>query len=514
MQHFFNGNSRNQMSGTEMDKKQRNKNRIAVLFLTVCVLALSGCQNSSAVSAEAGSSAVVVEMQTVQRGDLTLQNSFVGTIMSKESVYVIPFASGTVTEVNYGVGDYVNEGDVLFKIDDEAAQLQLRQAELTYKNAKQQADMATGSQQTSADLQLESNKIQVQSSFEQAQIAYFQLLNSYNDAEKAVSELQAQVDENKKKLDENQKKLDETQKKIDDFGSVTVSGGNANLEEFTVLQQDLSTLQSQKTTLQAQQTLLEYQLGEAKSGFQQLKDAIPQAESGYRAAEAAVKLMEETEALTQGSVRDDTNAQLNTGLQLAQLGVDSARLALSYYTMTAPIGGVITSCGVSVNGIATSSSPAFVISGGDGMKVTFNVGESVKNTLNTGDAITVERGGITYTGHVTEIGIAVNQQTGLFLIDADVNASSDVLPSGVSVKITADTYREKDSVVIPYDAVYYDNEGAYVYLSVENKAVKTRVKVGIFNDHMIVVTDGIKEGDTLITSWSAKLLDGVDVVAK
>ena len=67
-------------------------------------------------------------------------------------------------------------------------------------------------------------------------------------------------------------------------------------------------------------------------------------------------------------------------------------------------------------------------------------------------------------------------------------------------------------MVIPYDAVYYDNEGAYVYLCTDDKAVKKRVEVGIFNDENIVVREGIKEGDLLITSWSARLLDGVDVV--
>ena len=48
----------------------------------------------------------------------------------------------------------------------------------------------------------------------------------------------------------------------------------------------------------------------------------------------------------------------------------------------------------------------------------------------------MERGNASYTGNITEIGVAVNQQTGLFQIKAAVNADGSALPSGVSVKLT------------------------------------------------------------------------------
>ena len=161
-----------------------------------------------------------------------------------------------------------------------------------------------------------------------------------------------------------------------------------------------------------------------------------------------------------------------------------------------------------VNGIAGSSNPAYTIANENMMTVTFQVSEAVKNTL------TVERGTTSYAGSITEIGVAVNQQTGLFQIKAAVNANGSDLPSGVSVKLTTDTYHTNDSaVLIPYDAVYYDNTGSYVYLSVDGKAVKTYVTTDLFDDTQISVTEGIQPGDTVITSWSPKLMNGVEVTA-
>ena len=82
------------------------------------------------------------------------------------------------------------------------------------------------------------------------------------------------------------------------------------------------------------------------------------------------------------------------------------------------------------------------------------------------------------------------------------------------MKITSNTYTAENELIIPYGAVYFENEGAYVYLNVDDKAVKTYVTPGIFDDTRIQIVDGIKEGDVVITSWSPRLLDGVSVDAK
>ena len=446
------------------------------LVLGSCMI-LTGCGEAKTTGAEVQD--IVVDMQQAQIGDLTLQNSFVGSVSPKEQVYVIPFASGTVTEVNYQVGDHVNAGDVLFKIDDEGAQLQLEQAQLSATSARQQVNMANGSQQKSADLQLESSKVQAQSGFEQAQIAYYQVQNAYDKIDDAVEETEEGIELLKQQL------------------AATVSGGDAVTAEQ--LQKKLNEAQTALTDLKKQRDTLH--------------DSLLQAESGYRAAQAGLDIVEDTAELTQGQIRTETSDQTKTSLALAQLGVDSAELALSYYTVTAPISGVIQSRSVEVNSIAASSSPAFVIANDNSMTVTFQVSESVKNTLEVGDAITVERHGEEYKGYITEVGVAVNQQTGLFQIKACVEADGDILPNGVSVKITADTYSAQSAILIPYDAVYYDGNGAYVYLCVEGKAVKTYVTTGIFDDTTIAIVEGISQGDTVITSWSPRLLDGVAVTA-
>ena len=85
-----------------------------------------------------------------------------------------------------------------------------------------------------------------------------------------------------------------------------------------------------------------------------------------------------------------------------------------------------------------------------------NTGVILIDTLDT-----LERNGETFTAGITQIGQSVDSRTGLFEIKAATENTQ--LSNGVTVKITADTYRTNDALLLPYDAVYYEAEQAYVY---------------------------------------------------
>lgn len=167
-----------------------------------------------------------------------------------------------------------------------------------------------------------------------------------------------------------------------------------------------------------------------------------------------------------------------------------------------------------VNGIAGSSNPAYTIANENMMTVTFQVSEAVKNTLTMGQEVTVERGNASYTGNITEIGVA-SEPADRSVPDQSSGKCRWQCIAQRCIRETDDRYLsyERQCVLIPYDAVYYDNTGSYVYLSVDGKAVKTYVTTDLFDDTQISVTEGIQPGDTVITSWSPKLMNGVEVTA-
>lgn len=460
--------------------KMKSKSMIGlVLGVGLC---LTGC-GSTVQEQTAGTSAVLVDVETAGKGSLVLSNQFVGTISPEKSVYIIPLAQGTVTETFFEVGDEVQAGDVLFKIDDSGAKLQLRQAQLTYNNTKNQADSALTTQQESANMQLDSGIAQIETQYVSAQASWKQAKDAYDKLDDAYDE-----------LDEAYDKVKEIWSQAKSAGLTSVSGGDVLIDQNYV-----DDLKKQRDEIKEQRDALGPQLNAAETAMENFGEMY--------------EIAKKSKELSQGSGVEDTKKQLNTGLQLAGLGVDSAELALSYYQVTTPISGKVTGKNVEVNGMATSASPAYVIANDNTMNVTYNVSEAVKNTLTVGQNITVERNGVEYTGVITEVANAVNQATGLFQVKAAVQANGEQLPSGVSVKISSETYKAENDLIIPYDAVYYDNKGAYVYVVDNGTAVKTYVTTGIFNDEEIQILDGITEGTKIVTSWSPRLMDGVQITA-
>jgi len=457
-------------------KKTRKQTAAGIAVMLVLAMALGGCGKAAqetAVTEE--ESAVTVSTRSVGTGTITLTNSFVGTISPQETVMVIPLTAGTVTETFFEVGDTVQAGDVLFKIDDEAAKLQYETAQLGVKNAQQTADSTMDNllnQQDSTSLQLEGSALQSKSSFEQAQIGYYTAKEAYEKLDKQCSDTKKQLEALK--------------------ASQGISGNSpVSSKEMADLESDLASLQSARD--QAWQGYLT-------------------AGSGYRTAQEAMNLSDETEVMTQEQLDQSvasTEDQLALSIDMAKLSAAQAELALDMYTVTAPVSGVIESKAVEVNGLVSQSGPAYTIVNNNTMTLTFQVSESVKDTLSPGQKITLERNNETYTASVTEIGTSVNPQSGLFQVKACVAANGTELPNGVSVKVSADTYRAENTMIIPYEAVYYENEGAYVYTSVNGRAVKTPITTGIFDDENIVVTGGLNLGDIVVTSWSPQLTDGV-----
>lgn len=456
-------------------EKFRKQTAAGIAVMLILTMTLGGCGSAAQETAalEEEETAVTVSTQSVRTGTITLTNSFVGTISPEETVMVIPLAAGTVTETFFEVGDTVQAGDVLFKIDDEAAKLALEQAQLNVKSTQQSADSAIDNlinQQDSSDLQMEGSKLSSKSTFEQAQIGYVMAKDAYEAADDAYDSARAAYDNAQK-------------------AAADVSGNNGKgLAEAAT------------------------NLSRAESARDSAYQAYLTARSAYHTAQESQDLTDETAEMTRDQLDRSiasTEESLETGLSLAALGVEQAQMALDYYTVTAPVSGVIESKNVDVNGMASQSSPAYTIVNNNTMTVTFQVSEAVKNTFSIGQEVTLERNSDTYTAQITEIGSSVNPQSGLFQIKACVAADGTALPSGVSVKVSADTYRAENTMIIPYDAVYYENEGAYVYTSVDGRAVKTPITTGIFDDENIVVTEGLNLGDIVVTSWSPQLTGGV-----
>lgn len=501
----------------------KNRRVLALGLVIVLGVSITGC--SSKKQTEETAEKVNVEVQPPGSGEVALDTDYIGTVSPEQQVYVTPLVSGTVTQVNYAVGDTVQEGDVLFKIDDEAAQLQMSSAKAAYSQAAAGVTAATGGSRHLQNYQTEQSidtledsldKVRSSISDMQGQIDTLgqqqeQLTAAVQGAQGAVSTQETALIDAKAELQRIKEEAgvlkadgsddQDVLKTLDDATRLAIE-----TQANTVSKADLALQQAKGALSDAQSGL-----SQVTSGKSQLESALETAKSQKETLKDNLKTAQDTYDITQDEVYPQTDATYAAQLAQAGVGVKSARYQLDFYTVTAPISGQVETVSVEKDAMAAAGNVAFVISNKNSMTVTFQVAEKVKDQLQVGDAITVERGDETFGGTITEVGTMAGAQTRLFQIKATIPGVSDKLPSGVSVKVHATTQREEGDLIIPYDAVYFSAGDAYVYCVEDGKLVKTPVTVGLMNDTQVSIADGLTADSQVVTTWSSKLRDGAEV---
>ena len=501
------------------------------LAVTLCVSATACGKNKETTQV----SKVSVEVENPQMGELTSDTTYIGTVEPQQQVYVMPKLSGTVTQVNYKVGDTVKEGDVLFKIDDEAYQVQMDSAQAAYNTAQAGATAATSGARDLQNYQTEEQIRQLQKNLNDTYESKDDMEDSLDElreqgktASAQVASAQASVDSlsqslgvQKQDLAAKQTAMDEAKATYDDKKADT----STTEEEKKAAEAAYNTAKTEYDAAAAAVTATSSQLALAKQGLSaaqagvntinsgktQLKSGIDQIETSQDTLTDSLNTAKQAYSITQNEVYPQTDATYTAQLNQAAVGIESAQMQLDYCTVTAPISGVIEAINVEKEGMAAAGNVAYIISNKDSMTVTFDVAEAAKNTLNIGDHVTVERNGQTFDGSITEIGTMAGQQTKLFRVKATVTGAGDALPNGVSVKVSATTEKEDNKMLIPFDSLYFSGGDAYVYCVEDNKLVRTSVTVGLMDDEHAVIEDGLTTDSLVVDNWSAKLRNGAEV---
>ncbi len=543
----------------------KNKSLQMLGFALTLAVTVTGCGSTEKTEAEKAN----VEVMTPGSGEVALDTDYIGTVSPEQQIYVVPLVSGTVTEANYSVGDTVKEGDVLFKIDDEAAQLQMDNAKASYSQAQAGVTAATGGARHLQNYQtergidtIEDNLDTARNSVKDLESQIDTLKTQETQLSQSITAAQANVEAKSQAVQAAQEALKQYEnsmtqsQSIDDTAiavqseagndtavengentsgtneastatnaaasnspsssnATTTPGGDVNQDQNSERQK----LQDNVTAAQAELEAAQSALAEAQSGLSSVQSGKSQLESALETAKAqkdslkeSLKTSQETYEITKNEVYPETDATYSAQLSQANVALESAQYQLDMYTIKAPITGQIESISVEKDALASAGSPAYVISNKDSMTVTFYVSEKVKDELQVGDAVEVERDDETFAGTITEVGTMAGAQTRLFEIKATVIGANDSLPSGVSVKVHATTEREQSGLVIPYDAVYFSAGDAYVYCVEDGKLVKTPITVGLMNDDEVSVEDGLNGESQVVTTWSSKLRDGAEVV--
>ncbi|MBP1597076.1 MAG: macA 5 [Acidobacteria bacterium] len=218
----------------------------------------------------------------------------------------------------------------------------------------------------------------------------------------------------------------------------------------------------------------------------------------------------------------DTQAQV----LLAQAQLDQARAVLEVAqkrlrdtVILSPVSGAIEKKYVNPGAYVESSTTVFTVVDNRQLELESPVPSAQLGQVRSGQRVTFRVNsypGVTFQGQVIEIGPAVDTATRSAKLRIRVDNSNGRLKAGMFAEGEILTGVRQRTIVVPSTAVYLSEgaeEGPFVFVVENGKAVRRGVRVGRETDSRLEIVQGLKPGDLVVTEQKIELAEGVRVEA-
>lgn len=533
--------------------KKKKKVWLIVLVIVAIVIVLIGSAVKNMTS-QIETAANTVEVEPVEKRDLSDSVSLKGTIAGQSKTNVMSLAAAEITAVNVQVGDIVKEGDPLVTLDQKDIEKQIAELKTNINNANAIAANDAVQKQESlnqAKQDQATTLAKATDSVNKAQVSYDELVkkrddcqtklnnkknevssaeNAQNNAKKEVEAAQSAVYAAQDALSSYQSSSQNTsQPTPGGTASSTVDTKLAELQQnvenanrnYSAKQSAYSEAASKYTSVKAEADSLQAELDAYPDQLKSAEEAVNTAKSSYSDAETSTNRSVSTAQNTVDMQKYQTSTTRDLKDQLEQL-----QKQLADCTLSAPIGGVVTAVNVSVGDKNTAGTTMITIEDTSSLKVIVNVEEADILKIQEGMPATVSTdatGDEEIKGTVTRVVRVKNQSTNTNGTDtntssgysAEITIDNTELLVGMSAKAKIVIKDRGTQLAVPYDLIRQDDNGdSYVLVAEANEdgtatAVRKNIKVGEEVDYYTEVTGGdLKEGDQLIYDYTFSVTEG------
>ncbi len=436
--------------------------QVSVRFLKCSVLSLMTlllCACAIDMPQETESS---FETMTVKKSDIEIPIKFSATMKGQSDVAISPQVSGQLTQICVSEGQRVSRGQVLFVVDSRNAQHEV-------ESAQANLDATRASSQSS--------RASIESS--QANLASMQA--NLQSAQANLQSAQAKANSAKLEYDSNKSLFE---KKI--VSNYTLETAKNNYQQALAA------------------------VGQAKAAVEQAKASVSQARANVEQARA-------------------TSDQSRASVSQAQTAVNRAKVNLGFCTITSPVSGVVGEIKVREGDQVSPMTQLTIVSSNQQMEAEFSVSEAIlEEAISSGvsgekskylaelpDVTFVMKNGTQYPhkGRVVSMTGMVNATTGTLSCKAKFPNPDGLLYSGIQGTVLLPISQD-DVMVIPQNAVVRLQDKSLVY-KVKSDSTATAVTVMIadaYNGKDVIVTDGLKVGDRIVTVGANNLEEGQRVL--
>ena len=439
-----------------------------IVLLVLAIVAVVWVRNERQRRAAA---AQTLETVVVRRDTLLATVSSTGTVMPREKLTLVFSSSGVVAGMQAKAGQKVEAGQELARLDTRQLELSVVQAEATLRiNAARLAQAQAGP--SKADLAA---------------------------AEAAVENAQGLYEAAKRKLGlkDEQLAIAESDLKRAELALQDAQGAY----DLVGWRPDIGRLPQsaalQKATLDYARALASYKLQVAAVDDTAFRSAASQL------AQAKAQLDK-----LQRSPTAEEVAIAEAQVEQSQAALEGAKLRVSDATLVAPFSSTVVSVGPQVGELVSAATPIVVLADLEHYYIDASIDETDIGSLQVGQDVAITLDAFPDTplnGKVTQIDLLGTVVQGVVTYGVEIEVTSDqgILRPSMTATVDIVVARKENALVVPNRAVKRGTAGRYqVEVAQEGKAETRVVTIGLSNETVTEIVQGVSEGEEVVVSTS------------
>lgn len=462
----------------------------------------------------------VVETARSVTDDISLNELFTGILTPVQDVKISTQTGGIIDQVSVEMGNKVEEGAQLIKIDEETLLIQkskaeaaLNSAQASYqelKNGTTEEELArTRAAYEDAQASLESaetNLELMQELYDERRTLEQQLVNAEQQLNNARQQLQtskqnlnqAEVNFNqaKREYERSQKLYEDNVIAEREYENAKSSFENA---ESTYKNGQISVEQAQTALAAAEKN---YQLTEATyNNPTELKRQLESAKSQVNSARTNLKVSKANlEAAERGPREERVRAGL-ASVKQAEASLAEIEDRIDKTKVTAPFSGLVNQVSVEAGEMIPSGQTVVNLINIDQLFAEINVTAATASAISKGDVVDVRAETMQHymQGEITNIAPAADEASRTFLVKIKITNENHRLRAGMFADVRITKGKSGSAVIIPIESVVnLNSDSPHVFVVEAGKAVRKDISIGISTDSRVEVLKGLKAEQEVI----------------
>ncbi len=249
----------------------------------------------------------------------------------------------------------------------------------------------------------------------------------------------------------------------------------------------------------------------AKINDRPLQAQLEKLEAQLKMAEG--KEFRQRSLLDKDAISQESYDQVQTDVNSLKADINLIKARISETELKAPFDGIIGLRNLSEGSYATSATRISHLIKMSPLKIEFSIPEKYASEIKIGYPLTFKIDGRDqiFNAEVYAIDPKADEAMHSIVLRAMYPNKKEEIKSGRYAEITLRMSHIENAISIPTEALIPEMEGEKVYIYNGGKAKSIKVVTGLRTESMIQITEGLKFGDTLITSGIMQLRQNLPI---